>query len=267
MIGGTDIALEPTVIYGWRKFCNKIYQATKYVLLNLPSDFQPPESCGITGSESLPESWILHSLETATKDVDRLLTARNFSKATDVIYRYWLSELCDVYIENSKPTIRDGTDAEKLSTFNTLYTAIEGGLTMLHPFMPYLTEELWQRIPRRHGDKTPSITIAKYPVYGDKMLNPEAAAKYGIALSISSGIRSFLGEKASSYEGTVSIECLSTLSDIQLKAIKALIGKGITLVTLTKPPSAKCRSSTIPDVATVYIESEVEEQIAGLEVA
>jgi valyl-tRNA synthetase len=66
-----------------------------------------------------------------------------------------------VFIENSKAIIQDGTPEQKKSATNTLYTAIEGALLMIHPFMPFLSEELWQRLPRRPGDKTPSITVAK----------------------------------------------------------------------------------------------------------
>jgi valyl-tRNA synthetase len=68
--------------------------------------------------------------------------------------------LCDVFIENSKAIISDGTAEERKSAMETLYTALEGALRMIHPFMPFLSEELWQRLPKRPGDKTPSITIA-----------------------------------------------------------------------------------------------------------
>jgi len=68
---------------------------------------------------------------------------------------------CDVYIENSKAIFQDGSAEERLSALNTLYTALEGALRLIHPFMPFLSEELWQRLPRRLDDTTVSITIAK----------------------------------------------------------------------------------------------------------
>lgn len=83
--------------------------------------------------------------------------------ATQVAYKYFYEFLCDTFIENSKAIFDEGSDEEKESAKQTLYTAIEGGLLMIHPFMPFITEELWQRLPRRDGDNTPSITVASYP--------------------------------------------------------------------------------------------------------
>lgn len=163
--GGGDIAFSVDVIHGYRRFCNKIYQATKYVLGRLGSDFVPRAEIKKSGKESLPERWILHKLTTASKQIHDRLEAREFSNATQVAYRYFYENLCDTYIENSKAIFDEGSAEEKESAKQTLYTAIEGGLLMIHPFMPFLTEELWQRLPRREGDKTPSITVAKYPEF------------------------------------------------------------------------------------------------------
>jgi valyl-tRNA synthetase len=77
---------------------------------------------------------------------------------------------------------------------DTLYTALEGGLTMIHPFMPFLTEELWQRLPRRPGDATPSIMKASYPQYNPELDDVASEAAYELILGCSKGIRSLLGE-------------------------------------------------------------------------
>jgi valyl-tRNA synthetase len=162
--GGGDIAFDVNVIHGYRRFCNKIYQATKYVLGRL-GEFTPRATVSKSGKESLPERWILHKLSISAKQINEHLDRREFSDATQVAYRFFYNDLCDIYIENSKAIFEDGTEEQKESAKQTLYTAIEGGLLMIHPFMPFLTEELWQRLPRREGDKTPSITVAKYPQY------------------------------------------------------------------------------------------------------
>lgn len=192
--GGGDIAFDIKVIYGYRKFCNKIYQASKYVLGKLEADFVPQKTRDITGKESLAEKWILHKLNTAAKEINEALAKREFSQSTTIVYQYWYNHLCDVYIENSKAIIQDGTEEEKISAINTLYTALEGALTMIHPFMPFLTEELWQRLPRRPEDKTPSIVKAKYPVYDAAMDNPQAEEAYELVLGVSRGIRSLMAE-------------------------------------------------------------------------
>jgi valyl-tRNA synthetase len=127
---------------------------------NLGEDFVP-RAKGKTGMEALPERWILHKLNCAAKDINQALEDREFSRSTQIAYTYIYDYLCDVFIENSKAIIQNGTKEEKRSAADTLYTAIEGGLLLIHPFMPFLSEELWQRLPRRAEDSTPSITVAK----------------------------------------------------------------------------------------------------------
>jgi valyl-tRNA synthetase len=199
--GGGDIAFDIKVIHGYRKFCNKIYQATKYVLGKLDKDFVPQKTAKLTGKESLAERWILHKMTIAARDINKAITDREFMRSTMIIYQYWYNQLCDVYIENSKAIIQDGTLEEKQSAIETLYTALEGALTMIHPYMPFLTEELWQRLPRRPQDKTPSIVLAKYPVYDASMDDPTSEAAYELVLGISKGIRSLMAEYSLKDEG------------------------------------------------------------------
>ena len=99
-------------VEGYRKFCNKIYQATKFVLGRLGQDYIPPTTSELTGKESLVEKWILHKLSHAAKLTNESLEARNFGDATNHIYNFWY-DLCDVYIENSKSLIQDGTPEQK----------------------------------------------------------------------------------------------------------------------------------------------------------
>jgi valyl-tRNA synthetase len=199
--GGDDIAFDIKVIHGYRKFCNKIYQATKYVLGKLDKDFVPQKTAKLTGKESLAERWILHKMTMAARDINKAINDREFMRSTTFIYQYWYNQLCDVYIENSKAIIQDGTPEEKQSAVETLYTALEGALTMIHPYMPFLTEELWQRLPRRPDDQTPSIVLAKYPVYDASLDDPASEEAYELVLGISKGIRSLMAEYSLKDEG------------------------------------------------------------------
>lgn len=192
--GGGDIAFDVRVIYGYRKFCNKIYQATKYVLGKLPSDYIPGPTRKMTGKESLAEKWILHKMNVTAQKMNKALAAREFNHSTTAIYQYWYENLCDVYIENSKAIIQDGTAEEKKSATDTLYTALESALTMIHPFMPFITEELWQRLPRRPEDKTPSIVLARYPTFDSELDDPASETAYELVLGVSRGIRSLISE-------------------------------------------------------------------------
>jgi valyl-tRNA synthetase len=192
--GGGDIAFDVRVIHAYRRFANKIYQATKYVLGKMGDNYQPTATKAKTGKESLAERWILHKLNQASKDINKALEDREFSRSTQIAYTYIYDCLCDVYIENSKSIIQDGSEEEKRSATDTLYTAIEGALTMIHPFMPFLSEELWQRLPRRQGDETPSITIAAYPEYEASFDDKVSEENYQIILGCSKGVRSLLSE-------------------------------------------------------------------------
>lgn len=193
-VGGSDISFEINVIHGYRKFCNKIYQATKYVLGNLDSKFEPMAQPKLTGHESLAEKWILHKMNHAVREVNEAMEKREFQKITLTLHAYWYNQLCDVYIEESKSIIREGTPEESRSATETLYTALDTALRLMHPLMPFLTEELWQRLPRRPGDSTRSICIASYPQPDSQFEDPDAEAAYEIVLDVIKGIRSLSGE-------------------------------------------------------------------------
>jgi len=92
--------------------------------------------------------------------------------------------------QNSKAIIQDGTDEDRESALQTLYSALEAALLLSHPFLPFITEELWQRLPRRPGDATESIMVASYPTYDERFDNPAAEEAYQLVLDCSAAIRS-----------------------------------------------------------------------------
>ncbi|KAF2204598.1 valyl-tRNA synthetase-like protein, partial [Delitschia confertaspora ATCC 74209] len=260
--GGGDIAFDVSVIHGYRRFCNKIYQATKYVLGRL-GEFTPRATISKSGKESLPERWILHKLSISAKQINERLEQREFSNSTQIAYKYFYEFLCDTYIENSKAIFDEGTEEERESAKQTLYTAIEGGLTMIHPYMPFLTEELWQRLPRREGDKTPSITIAKYPQYVPEFDDTSAEAEYELLVGCSKGLRSLAAEYAIKDSGKTYIQPLDkdthTLlsASTSLPSIRALTGKSISEITIlseSDPSPTGCAVYTIGSSATAFLD-------------
>ena len=182
--GGRDLNLDILRIEGYRKFCNKIYQATKFALLRLGDDYKPlPTECK-TGNESLVENWIIHKMNNCAKNINAHLEARNFLEATNDIYQFWLTELCDVYIENSKVYILEGTPEERLSNQHTLYLCLDSALRMISPFMPFITEELWQRLPKRESVNVETIIRAEYPLYRKDFDDEESFENYNVVLDI-----------------------------------------------------------------------------------
>ncbi|KAJ2354748.1 valine--tRNA ligase [Coemansia sp. RSA 2618] len=159
-----DVKLKIRRVDGYRKFCNKLWNATRFALMKLGGDFVPRADAQPTGHESLAERWVLHRLNVAARDVNAALTSMNFMAATAAVHSFWLHDLCDIFIEYIKPvTAPDANPEARSSALQTLYTCLDQALRMLHPFMPFVTEELWQRLPRRAGESDPSICIAAYP--------------------------------------------------------------------------------------------------------
>jgi valyl-tRNA synthetase len=182
--------------------------------------------------------------------------------------------LCDTYIENSKAIFDEGSEAEKESAKQTLYTAIEGGLTMIHPFMPFLTEELWQRLPRREGDKTPSITVASFPQYLKEFEDVAAEDEYELLVDTAKGLRSLTAEYAfkegaKTYVKSLDDKAHTTLSSsTSLPSIKSLAGKTVAEISILSPSDPAptgCAVYTIGSAATAYLDVkgriEIEKEI------
>ncbi|KAF1959129.1 valyl-tRNA synthetase-like protein [Byssothecium circinans] len=260
--GGGDIAFDVNTIHGYRRFCNKVYQATKFSLGRL-GQFTPRATVIKTGKESLPERWILHKLSTASKKINDHLEKREFSLSTQVAYKFFYRFLCDTYIENSKAIFDEGSDEEKESAKQTLYTALEGGLLMLHPFMPFLTEELWQRLPRREGDKTPSITIASFPEYREEFLDNDAEAEYELLVNCSEGLRSLAAEYGIKESGASFIQAhddavhaVLTIPS-SLPSLRSLSGKSITSIEILAPSDRAptgCGVYTVGSSTTAFLD-------------
>ncbi|XP_022099146.1 valine--tRNA ligase-like [Acanthaster planci] len=160
---GRDINLDVLRVQGYRFFCNKLWNATKFALKVLGDDFTPLREFKLSGSESHMDLWILSKLAGAVKVCEDGWPAYDFPAITTCIHAFWLYDLCDVYLESVKPIMR-GTDATALATSRqVLYTCLDVALRLISPFMPFLSEELFQRLPRRTQNEPPSICITPYP--------------------------------------------------------------------------------------------------------
>lgn len=233
---------------------------------SLPADFKPIKDGAVTG-RTLAERWILHKMNVAAKEINQGLADREFSRTTISIYRYWYAELCDVYIENSKAIIRDGTEEERNSALQTLYTALEGALVMIHPYMPFITEDMWQRMPRRPDDSTKSIMVAKYTQYNPILDDPESEAAYELVLGCVKGTRSLMAEYSLKEEAQIKIHAYNDKSyqtcTEQLSSIKSLAGKGVNNVEIVGPNDPRPAGSVAYPVSTsvavfLYVKGRVD---------
>ncbi|KAK0491346.1 tRNA synthetases class I-domain-containing protein [Armillaria novae-zelandiae] len=255
--GGRDINLEILRVEGYRKFCNKIFNATKFAMLKLDEEFVPEANAKPTGKESLVERWILHKLNIAAREINTQLGERNFMMTTTAAYNFWLYELCDVYIEAMKPMTDDKASVEtRRSAQQTLYTCLDYGLKLLHPFMPFVTEELWQRLPRRPGDSTPSIMVSRFPVFDEAFVFEDADREFDLVFAVLKAGRSL----AASYNLQSDIQFFihaqddAQLIESQLPTIVALTKgcKSAVVVSNSKDVPAGCGSSVVTKSIVIH---------------
>ncbi|KAI8950749.1 tRNA synthetases class I-domain-containing protein [Xylaria longipes] len=243
--GGGDISFDIKVMAAYRRFCNKIWQASKYVMGRLPESFKPVTNLDVANL-STPEKWILHCMNSAVRDLNGALEAREFSKATQIAHRFFYDQLCDVFIEHSKSLLTEGTVSEQDSVQQTLYRALDVALRLLHPFMPFITEELWQRLPRAEyqgaTSSPPSIMLAPYPVADDSLYFPAEAESYELNLQCTRAVRSLAAEYNIKNGGTAFIKATDEASNAsitpQIASIKTLCGKILSDLSLLGPGDA-----------------------------
>lgn len=171
---GRDINLDIDRVYGYRTFCNKMWNAIRFALLNL-TDFT------LTADNELPDinqvgfvdKWILSRLNNTITVANQCLKDYDFYTYTVALYDFFLKELCDIYLEAIKPVMKSDDAKVKRAAQITLYTCLEQILRLMHPAMPFITEELWQRLPGRNlvPKERESIMLNPYPTAQDTWTN------------------------------------------------------------------------------------------------
>jgi valyl-tRNA synthetase len=259
---GRDISIDILRVEGYRKFGNKLWNAIRLAQQKLGDDFEPaPYGTNVTGIESLSDLWILNKLNFAIRETNQNLEQRNFMQATGAVYNFWLYELCDVYLEICKPVI-DGTDeVRKKAARETLYSCLENGLKLLHPFMPFLTEELWQRLPRRKGDPiTETIMLTKFPVELSEWNQPQAEADFESVNKVVRASRSLLSDYNILKNGTLFVQTSNQSLFKILQSDAAIITSGLvkgasSLKVLNKDEEIPvgCAVYTLSEDSNVYL--------------
>jgi len=179
---GRDIKLDPRYFDAYKKFANKIWNATRFVLMNLEDYKEVP-------LENLKtvDKWILTRLNKTVKEVTSALENYDFNIAARTIYNFFWDEFCDWYIEASKPRLKT---EERHLVQTLLVKTLDTSLRLLHPFMPFLTEELWQKLPV-DGE---SITIAKWPEVEEENIDEAAEKEFTRLMNMIRGVRNVRAE-------------------------------------------------------------------------
>lgn len=159
---GRDIILSEKRIEGYSAFCNKIWNSTRFILMNLGNDFKP-EAIDINSLDMF-DKWILHAFNQTVKKTTQALVEYRFNDAAQTLYDFWWHEFCDWYIELSKPRIYAGDSSTGTIAKQVLYFVLHEYLKLLHPFMPFITEEIWSNITSGEG----RIVVAPWPKYDER---------------------------------------------------------------------------------------------------
>lgn len=193
---GRDINLDVKRIEGYRKFCNKLWNAIRFAQMQLGDEFEPKPEMTKTGNEAAIDEWILSRLANCVALCNSGFKEYDFPGITTAIYNFWLYELCDVYLEAIKPIMYGeiGDESNKAASKETLYTCLDTALKLTAPFMPFVSEELWQRLPRRKTDSAASVHVSKYPKEINFKQNKQAEQDIDLMMSVIKGIRSIRGE-------------------------------------------------------------------------
>ena len=187
---GRDIKLSEERIEGYRNFANKIWNAFRFAMMNLEDFKDTVSTSDITRLNlQLSDKWILSRLQKAIRDTKKGLEEYKFNESAGIIYQFFWHELCDWYIEIIKPRLAASAKERKTAQSVLLYV-MENSLRLLHPFMPFITEELWQQLPH----KGESIMAAEYPEFNEALLNEENEKEMNLIMGISRGIRNIRSE-------------------------------------------------------------------------
>ena len=187
---GRDIPLDPERMAGYRSFGNKIWNATRFGLSRV-GEAQVQEELDVAGLEA-PERWILSRLSATAAEVGARFEAFRFDEACNRLYHFFWHELCDWYLEFSKPALFG--EAPRPRVGEVLLTTLDQSLRLLHPVMPYLTEEVWQRLPGREKIHPETICLAPYPRRRKAWEDPEVEERMQALTEIVTRLRAMRGE-------------------------------------------------------------------------
>jgi valyl-tRNA synthetase len=186
---GNDLRFHFERLDGARNFANKIWNASRFALMNL-QDFAPDKAPA--GEQfTLADRWIMSRFQRAVRESTGYLEKYELGEAARVLYEFIWNELCDWYIELVKPRLYGKTSPEDREVAqHVLATVLRGALELLHPFMPFITEEIWQRLPH-HGR---TIMRAPWPQYRENLVDREAEEQMEVLMEVIRGIRQIRSE-------------------------------------------------------------------------
>ena len=247
---GRDIKFDLGRIEGYRNFCNKLWNAARYVLMNTEG-----QDCGLTGELELnaADRWIVSRLNEVAAEVETAFREYRFDLAAQAIYSFTWNEYCDWYLELSKVVLNDpkASAAAQRGTRRTLVQVLETLLRLLHPITPFITEEIWQRVAALAGKSGSTIMREPYPLADATAIDHEAVKEMRWVMNVIAGIRNIRGEMDIAPSKLLPV----LLQDASAQDLACLERNRATLATLARTESITCLKpgDAAPESATALV--------------
>ncbi|MCX2962198.1 valine--tRNA ligase [Rodentibacter caecimuris] len=187
---GRDINWDMKRLEGYRNFCNKLWNASRYVLMNMNAlELGEGEK-----TFSLADRWIQAEFNNTVKTFREALGQYRFDMAANALYEFTWNQFCDWYLELTKPVFAQGSVAEKRGACDTLINVLEKLLRLAHPIIPFITEEIWQKVKGFAGVEGDTIMLQPFPQYDEALENPTALAQIGWLKEVIVAVRNIRAE-------------------------------------------------------------------------
>jgi valyl-tRNA synthetase len=249
------IALSPARVDGYRKFCNKVYNATRFALTYIKDEKptgKPPEA-----PQLLINRWLLSRLAAAVTGSTAGIEEYRLDDGSKALYAFFWDELCNWFVELTKPIFIDGSPEAQAETRATLAHCLEVVLRALHPYMPFITEELWQLVPKPAGHPA-SVALASYPTAADGRPDAEADRQMKWLTDAISGARTVRAEHGIKFANRVPLELRS--ADPAVRGVLQENSRMIQFLastdgapTIGEPSSSRPRGSTLTVAGDVEV--------------
>jgi valyl-tRNA synthetase len=247
---GRDIKFDLNRVEGYRNFCNKLWNAARYVLMNTEG-----HDCGLSGELEFnaADRWIVSRLNEVAAEVDTAFREYRFDLAAQAIYSFTWNEFCSWYVELSKVVLNNpaASAAAQRGTRHTLVQVLEGLLRLLHPITPFITEEIWQHVAALAGKTGTTIMREPYPQAEPAAIDRQAVEEMRWVMSVIAGIRNIRGEMDIAPSKLLPV----LLQDASAQDLACLERNRATLTTLARTESITCLKpgDAAPESATALV--------------